>query len=139
MNGKKTTNDVRGVTQNDKKTTLIEQLHEKAATTHPARGSAMNLALFLANKEEIEQAIKAGWNSKLIWQTLRESKKFIGGYECFRRYVRLYVQQKQPANPSSEAHTQPPSVLSSDQPVQQKQVPADKFQFTANPDDTDLI
>lgn len=75
---------------------LTEQIIAHELEHHAGGRSAVNRALFLAKKDEIDAAIKAGLNSKIIWKTLRNNNVYIGGYESFRRYVRRYI------NPSND-------------------------------------
>ncbi len=58
----------------------------------PASQSAKNRTAFLANMEEIRQALGDGWSRKIVWETLKEQGKISFGYQAFLRYVsRLIV------------------------------------------------
>lgn len=60
------------------------------------RGSR-NLALFLSQKDEIQEALDMGWSVMAVWRHLRKEGRFSGTYECFLNHtkrnlkVRKYV------------------------------------------------
>jgi Family of unknown function (DUF5338) len=49
--------------------------------------NARNLAAFLAQRAEIESALKDGWALRQIWETLHEEGKITFGYGAFCRRV----------------------------------------------------
>lgn len=73
--------------------TIVEMLKED---TKNSAGKRELLMMFLSRKGEIESAIAYGWTVKSIWQTLHCRGLFSGKYDCFARYVRLYIKQKSP-------------------------------------------
>ena len=52
----------------------------------PSR-NAKNKALFLALREEIQQALNDGWSVKSIWETLHEEGKISFSYQAFCGHV----------------------------------------------------
>ena len=66
---------------------LSEIIAEKQAAKEPNE-STRNRAAFIANLEEIRQALKDGWSRKIIWETLKEQGKIPFAYDAFLRYVR---------------------------------------------------
>lgn len=58
-----------------------------------------NLVFFLANKEEIERALDAGWNAKAIWKTLHEAEAYPGTYDTFILYKNRYFNDEKPSVP----------------------------------------
>lgn len=73
----------------------MEELAEAALTgdeEKERKQSKRNLALFLSKKEEIIEALLAGWSRKSIWEFLHGQRAFEGSYDCFIRYVRKYIQ-----------------------------------------------
>lgn len=73
---------------------LSERIAERAKRSKKqARGGA-NRAAFLAQKEEISNAIGDGWPVKDIWQTLSEEGAITFSYDSFIRYVRNLITDK---------------------------------------------
>lgn len=69
---------------------LLDLIAERAKTKQ-----AQNRASFLALKDEIAEAIEAGWSVKMAWETLREHGKISLGYEAFNNYTKRYIKQKE--------------------------------------------
>ena len=46
---------------------------------------------FMAQKNEIEQAMKKGCSVLSIWEVLHEDKSFEGSYKTFCKYVRGHI------------------------------------------------
>jgi len=53
----------------------------------PSGRRALNLANFLAQREEIINALSDGWPLYQIWETLHVEKKFNASYGTFRNLV----------------------------------------------------
>lgn len=77
---------------------LVDQLTEAALSRKliAAKIPKKNLALFLSKKDEINEAMAAGWSRKNIWELLHSQKAFEGCYDCFLRYVRKYIDLSEP-------------------------------------------
>ena len=76
---------------------LSEVIAAKIAQ-RPASQNAKNRTAFLANMEEIRQALDDGWSRKIVWETLKEQGKISFGYQAFLRYVsRMIVPAVAPA------------------------------------------
>ena len=48
-------------------------------------------ALFLAKRDEIEEALRAGWKRTDIWRYLKKTGACSASYDCFASYVREYL------------------------------------------------
>jgi len=73
---------------------LSERIAERAKKTKKqARGGA-NRAAFLAQRDEIANAIGDGWPIKDIWQTLCEEGSISFSYDAFINYVRKLITDK---------------------------------------------
>ncbi|WP_151192360.1 TraK family protein [Desulfomicrobium orale] len=47
-----------------------------------------NLALFLSQRAEIQEALDLGWSVRAIWKHLHKEGKFPGTYECFLNHAK---------------------------------------------------
>lgn len=74
---------------------IAERLIENIDDLPELGRSNRNLALFLGLKDEIEEALRIGWNIKCIWRMLYKEKKFLGSYYCFRFYIKKYIKDCQ--------------------------------------------
>lgn len=64
-----------------------------------------NLALVLALRKDIQQALDDGWSVQAIHQTLREENKVMFGYQAFRRHVnRLQLRKPKQPKTNEEQH-----------------------------------
>ncbi len=75
---------------------LYDILAERAARK-PLNQKARNRAAFLANMEEIRQALDDGWSVKDVWEALREEGRIPFGYQAFLGYVKRLI-RSQPAD-----------------------------------------
>ena len=72
-----------------------------------------NRTIFLALRDEIEEALNEGWTVKVVWETLQEEGKVAFSYQAFNGYVNRLIKkerekpeaQHQPAGtvPATEA------------------------------------
>lgn len=80
---------------------LQDILAERAAKK-PLNQKARNRAAFLANMEEIRQALDNGWSVKDVWEALCDEGRIPFGYQAFLGYVKRLIR-----NPSSADSRQP--------------------------------
>lgn len=70
---------------------LVDLLMEEATEEKTEKQAQSKRALFLAKKDEIEEAIRAGWKRTEIWRYLKKVGSFTASYDCFAGYVREYL------------------------------------------------
>lgn len=68
---------------------IADRLNKKKETS-----GAGNKAVFLALKNDIEEAIEAGWSLKQIFQTLTDEQKITFTYETFRKYANKIIHKE---------------------------------------------
>ena len=86
----KSSQNFRSIQKNESQ--LTAQLTKKALGENPdSKRSQKNLALFLGRKEEIREALEAGYCLKTIWKTLIEMGVFDASYNSFTCYVRRHL------------------------------------------------
>jgi hypothetical protein len=73
-------------------TQRVAERVEREKTSQAAR----NRAQFLAQRDEILEALDDGWPMKTVWQTLRSEGAITFGYDAFVRYVRKLATPKSP-------------------------------------------
>lgn len=101
--------------------------------------NARNLAAFLAQREEIQQALNDGWPVYQIWETLHAEQKIAASYNTFCNQVKRLVlknagrSHKQamslPASPAKALATGHPAAASR----------PDGFTFSSTPNDEDIL
>ena len=52
------------------------------------RPAHLNRAQYLAQQDQIREALEAGWSAKVIWETLRSEGRLSCSYETFMRLMR---------------------------------------------------
>lgn len=52
-----------------------------------------NLVAFLAVKDDVKQAVDAGYAVKTIWAHMCEGKRVTFGYDTFLKYVKRHIRQ----------------------------------------------
>lgn len=59
-----------------------------------------NLVAFLAVRDDVKEAVDAGYAVKTIWANMHEEKRVAFGYDTFLNYVNRHIrrQQKEPAD-----------------------------------------
>jgi len=72
--------------------TLSKRIAEKIGDNKSNRQSG--LVFFLANQSEIEEALNEGWSVRLIWEQLREEKKFPLGYQILLKLINCHIRNK---------------------------------------------
>ena len=50
--------------------------------------------IFLALRDEIEEALKDGWTVKVVWETLKEEGKVTFSYQAFNGYVNRLIKNE---------------------------------------------
>ena len=50
---------------------------------------------FIALKEDIREALDAGWSMKAVWETLSSEGQISFGYKAFRNYVITLIKSEQ--------------------------------------------
>ena len=93
----------------------------------------LNIAQFLAEKEDISDALSKGWSVKAIWEVLHEEGRFSGGYNCFTVYIKKYIKQSE----SPISSPMPCITPAQDQKEESVQQPQSKS-FSHNPVAPDL-
>lgn len=81
--------------------TFLEELAKWAAgtrqTTKPRRKET--LAAFLAVRQNVKEAIAAGYALKTIWEHMHETGRVSFRYETFLRHVRRHITNAPPERP----------------------------------------
>ncbi|MGY6215753.1 TraK family protein [Methylolobus aquaticus] len=75
---------------------MVKPLADRiAARLGPATGAGRGVqrAAFLAQKNEIAQALAAGWSVKDIWRTLSDEGRIRVGYQAFCEYVNRWIRE----------------------------------------------
>lgn len=92
---------------------LTERIAAQMQTQKPTR-SGQNRAAFLAQRDDIKEALTDGWPVKAIWKTLHDEGKISFGYDAFISYVNSLI--RSPGEPE-KATARPPA---SSQPAPRK-------------------
>jgi hypothetical protein len=72
--------------------------------------NARNLAAFLAQRDEIRNALEDGWTVYQIWETLHGEQKITTSYNAFCSQVnRLIIKREETALPKTKRAYQSPS------------------------------
>ena len=53
-----------------------------------------NRTIFLALRDQIEEALKDGWTVKVVWETLKEEGKVAFSYQAFNGYVNRLIKNE---------------------------------------------
>lgn len=87
---------------------LTERIVENAIELPNLGRSNRNMALFLAQQEEIRQALDDGWNVKTVWHTLHKEGKFPATYCCFLLYVKKFIREKDTREKENRSNSSDP-------------------------------
>lgn len=112
-----------------------------------------NLVAFLAVRDEVREAVAAGYSVAAIWRNLHAKKRIEVCYETFRRNVNRYVRQTSVGSPSvkrmasstypaqSKPGPAPPKMSSTTSPAPRTKSPGaiPGFTFNPKPNKEDLI
>lgn len=124
---------------------LTERIVENAIELPNLGRSNRNMALFLAQQEEIRQALDDGWNVKTVWHTLHKEGKFPATYCCFLFYVKKFIREKDTREKENRSNSSdPPAQPHKEHSVVQntpekKESRISKFHHTAIPDSDTII
>ena len=110
-----------------------------------------NLVAFLAVRDDVREALDAGYAVKTIWANLHEHKRVAFGYHTFLRYVKRHMGSplmepaasaiaQSGARPATEQGRQAPaSAGKSLKPMAKAPDAVTGFTFNSAPDEKDLI
>lgn len=76
---------------------LSERIAERVAKRKPNK-RALNLAAFLANKSDIEDALNDRWSVRSIWDTLNDEGRINVSYQAFNNYVNTHIERNNKSN-----------------------------------------
>jgi hypothetical protein len=80
--------------------------------------NARNLAAFLAQRDEIHDALRDGWTVYQIWETLHAEQKITASYNTFCNQVkRLIIERARAASPGAKPLYPIPSPLRTTNPA----------------------
>ena len=74
-------------------------LSERIAQSQVKKGNTKNKVVFLALRQDIAEALDAGWPMKIIWDTLTEEGEISFSYKTFRAYVAQFIRQNSTNKP----------------------------------------
>jgi hypothetical protein len=101
-----------------------------------------SLVAFLAVREDVSEALEAGYAAKTIWRNMQATKQFAFGYDTFLKYVNRFLCRPQRNRTSMRSRPDPPgapvisrqeSKASDKDPVAKTSKPAASAGFTFNP------
>ncbi|EAY5119520.1 TraK family protein [Escherichia coli] len=81
-------------------TDLQEWVKQKKGLNGKSANSAR--VVFLAIREDVKNAIEAGYSLTTIWEHMHETGRVTTTYETFRRHVRRYIDERKRASAVSE-------------------------------------
>jgi len=111
---------------------LTDRIAERVANRKPNR-RAKNLAAFLANKTEIESALRDRWSVRVIWETLKSEGRISVSYQAFNNYVNQHIKTQSDIKEKTTA-TQKNEPIDVNKKRQLK-----GFTFDSTPNKEDLI
>ena len=82
-------------------TDLQEWVKQKKGLNGKSANSAR--VVFLAIREDVKNAIEAGYSLTTIWEHMHETGRVNTTYETFRRHVRRYIDERKRAAAVSES------------------------------------
>ena len=62
-----------------------------------------NRTIFLALRDQIEEALNDGWTVKVVWETLKEEGKVAFSYQAFNGYVNRLIKNER-EKPDAQRH-----------------------------------
>lgn len=93
-----------------------------------------NLVAFLAIKNDVKEAIDAGFAVKIIWANLVDSKRITFSYETFLNYVNRYLRHPQKTSTPSSS-----SKIKTKKPDKPEESATPGFTFNPIPNKKDLF
>ncbi|EDB8709747.1 conjugal transfer protein TraK [Salmonella enterica subsp. enterica serovar Schwarzengrund] len=99
---------------------------------------------FLAVKSDVDEALKAGYAIKTIWEHMHETGRIQTGYEAFRKHVKRYIKTTphptQIGDQGKANKSVPKAKAKVDTPQEPKEMPSiGGFQFNPKPNKEDLL
>lgn len=77
---------------------LVSRLSTELRRAPRAPRAGLNLAAFLAQREEIAEALEHGYSIKAVWSQLRKEGGVQMAYETFRDYCRSAALSRRPVS-----------------------------------------
>lgn len=77
---------------------MARSLSERVAAHQNKKGNDKQRTAkveFIALKQDIAEALEAGWSMKAVWETLSSEGKISFGYKAFRNYVITLIKEAQ--------------------------------------------
>lgn len=119
---------------------LSERIAERMAKRKPNK-RALNLAAFLANKSDIEDALKDRWSVRSIWETLKAEGKIQVSYQAFNNYVNNHINRSdKPIEKDNSTIIETKKIDDEEiKPEVKETNKSTEFTFNATPNKEDLI
>lgn len=126
---------------------LTERIAAHMQTQKPTR-SGQNRAAFLAQRDDIKEALTDGWPVKTIWETLHDEGKISFGYDAFISYVNSLIRSpgepekataRPPASSKPAPKKAPPATPKPVPPTERKSGVIPSFNHNSRPNIADLL
>jgi len=117
---------------------LLDILAARAAKKPPNQ-KTRNRAAFLANIEEIRQALDNGWSVKDIWEALKEDGRIPFGYQAFLGYVKRLIRNQPATRGKTVEETDPGNQVTEGLAKEQKPEGIKGFKFDPIPKKEELF
>lgn len=119
---------------------LSERIAQHEKNKKKADGSKNKVA-FLALRNDIREALDAGWSMKSTWETLFDESKITFSYKTFRLYVGRYIFTETSIIKLNNnlLHALPPSKSVSESTDKKTVPPIPSFNFQATPNAKELL
>lgn len=101
---------------------------------HDSSKRNKNLVAFLAIKNDVKDALDAGYAVKIIWANLVDSKRITVSYETFLNYVNRYLR-----HPQKTSTPPPSSKIKTDKPDKPEEPATPGFTFNPIPNKEELF
>lgn len=108
-------------------TSLSQRIAARVQQKPNASVAARNRSVFLALREDIQQAYCDGWSLLSIWKQLHEEQRIPFTYQAFRRYARQLIGTSVPSNGPHQQNKAGPELRP------QPKAAADAFVFKTKP------
>lgn len=123
---------------------LSERIAERVAKRKPNK-RALNLAAFLANKLDIEDALNDRWSVRSIWETLNNEGRITVSYQAFNNYVNKHIERNNKRCTPVVAETEPVTIELNNETQTEAEnndvsvTKKSEFTFNSTPNKEDLI
>ncbi|MFP1883512.1 TraK family protein [Lonsdalea quercina] len=103
----------------------LTDLQEWVKQKKGLNGNSANSArvVFLAIREDVKNAIEAGYSLTTIWEHMHETGRVTTTYETFRRHVRRYIDERKRAVAVSEAASKKKCLRAEPSPKKESVIP----------------